>query len=140
MAGTQTIGSTLTKIKSGDEGNNTIIGSLTSIGAIGVSSDEADTTTLDSKGGFKEFIATTKDAGEVALAGNIIDEATIEKMLALSLSQTLEKWEVAYPSGAKWAFTAFVKEFKDGDKTVDGLATWTATLRISGKPEYTASA
>jgi len=58
-------------------------------------------------------------------------------MLALAESQSLEDWEVAYPSGAKWSFKAFVKSFKDGEKTVDGLATFSATLRISGKPTYT---
>ena len=74
------------------------------------------------------------------MAGNIKDESNVEKMLALAESQSIEKWTVAYPSGAKWEFDAFVKSFKDGEKTTDGLATFTATLRISGKPVYTKSA
>ena len=61
-------------------------------------------------------------------------------MLALAESQSIEKWTVTYPSGAKWVFNAFVKSFKDGEKTTDGLATFTASLRISGKPVYTKSA
>jgi predicted secreted protein len=137
---TRTMGTTLTKIKSGSEQADLRIANLTSIGEIGVESEEIDTTDLDSPNNYKEFIAGSKDAGEVSLAGNIKDESNVEKMLALAESQSIEKWTVAYPSGAKWEFDAFVKSFKDGEKTTDGLATFTATLRISGKPVYTKSA
>ena len=134
---TRTMGTTLKKIKSGTEATDTTIANLTSIGEIGVESEEIDATDLDSPNNYKEFIAGSKDAGEVSLAGNIKNETNVEKMLALAESQSLEDWEVAYPSGAKWNFKAFVKSFKDGEKTVDGLATFSATLRISGKPTYT---
>jgi len=137
---TRTRGTTLNKTKSGDELEDLRIANLTSIGEIGVESEEIDTTDLDSPNNYKEFIAGSKDAGEVSLAGNIKDESNVEKMLALAESQSVEEWTVAYPSGAKWVFNAFVKSFKDGEKTTDGLATFTATLRISGKPVYTKSA
>lgn len=137
---TRTMGTKLTKVKSGSETEDLTIANLTSIGEIGVESEEIDTTDLDSPNNYKEFIAGSKDAGEVAVAGNIKDEANVEKMLALAESQTLETWNVTYPSGAKWVFKAFVKSFKDGEKTTDGLATFTAALRISGKPVYTKSA
>lgn len=137
---TRTMGTTLTKKQSGDETEDLKIANLTSIGEIGVESEEIDATDLDSPNNYKEFIAGSKDAGEVSLAGNIKDEANVEKMLALAESQSVEEWTVAYPSGAKWVFSAFVKSFKDGEKTTDGLATFTATLRISGKPVYTKSA
>lgn len=134
---TRTMGTTLTKNKSGDETADLKIANLTSIGEIGVESEEIDTTDLDSPDNYKEFIAGSKDAGEVSIAGNIKDESNVEKMLALAESQSVEPWTVKYPSGATWKFRAFVKSFKDGEKTTDGLATFTATLRISGKPVYT---
>lgn len=134
---TRTMGTTLKKVKSGSEPADTIIANLTSIGEIGVESEEIDATDLDSPNNYKEFIAGSKDAGEVSLAGNIKDEAKVEQMLALAESQSLEDWVVTYPSGATWTFTAFVKSFKDGEKTTDGLATFSASLRISGKPTYT---
>ncbi len=137
---TRTMGTTLTKGKSGDETADLRIANLTSIGEIGTESEEIDTTDLDSPDNYKEFIAGSKDAGEVSLAGNIKDESNVEKMLALAESQSVEPWTVTYPSGATWKFKAFVKSFKDGEKTTDGLATFTATLRISGKPTYTKSA
>lgn len=134
---TRTMGTTLTKTKSGDETEDLKLANLTSIGEIGVESEEIDTTDLDSPDNYKEFIAGSKDAGEVSIAGNIKDEANVEKMLALAESQSLEQFTVTYPSGAKWVFKAFVKSFKDGEKTTEGVATFTATLRISGKPVYT---
>lgn len=140
MQATRTMGTTLTKVKSGDESGDLKIANLTSIGEIGVESEEIDATDLDSPNNYKEFIAGSKDAGEVSLAGNIKDESNVEKFLALAESQSVETWNVEYPSGAKWVFSAFVKSFKDGEKTTDGLATFTATLRISGKPVYTKSA
>lgn len=134
---TRTMGTKLTKSKSGSETEDLVVANLTSIGEIGVESEEIDTTDLDSPDNYKEFIAGSKDAGEVSLAGNIKNESNVEKMLALAESQSVESWTVTYPSGAKWSFDAFVKTFKDGEKTTDGLATFTATLRISGKPTYT---
>ena len=134
---TRTMGTTLTKTKSGDEQADLKIAYLTSIGEIGVESEEIDATDLDSPDNYKEFIAGSKDAGELSIAGNIKDEALVEKMLALAEAQTLESWTIEYPSGAKWVFTAFVKSFKDGEKTPENLATFTATLRISGKAVYT---
>lgn len=136
---TRTMGTTLKKLMSGSEIADTVIANLTSIGEIGVESEEIDSTDLDSPDNYKEFIAGSKDAGEVSLAGNIKSEANVEKMLALAESQSVEQWVVTYPSGATWTFSAFVKSFKDGEKTVDGLATFTASLRISGKPTYTKS-
>lgn len=137
---TRTMGTTLTKGKNGDETADLKIANLTSIGEIGVESEEIDTTDMDSPDDYKESIAGLKDAGEVPIAGNIKDESNVEKMLALAESRSVEKWTVTYPSGAKWVFNAYVKSFKDGEKTTDGLATFTATLRVSGKPVYTKSA
>ena len=134
----KTLGTTLKKLKSGSETEDLIIGSLTSIGEIGVESDELDMTHLDSPDGYKEFEGGLKDAGEVSFAGEIVDEATVEKLLALAESQSKEDWVVTYPSGATWALTGYIKSFKDGEKTADGKATFTSSIRVSGKPVYTA--
>ena len=140
MATLRTMGTSLTKTKSGDETEDLRVANLTSIGEIGVESEELDTTDMDSPNDYKEFEAGMKDAGELSIAGNIKVEANVEKMLALAESRSLEDWVVTYPSGAKWEFKAFVKSFKDGEKSTEGLATFSATLRISGKPTYTKSA
>lgn len=140
MAATRTIGTTLTKKKSGSETEDLKVANLTSIGAIGLESEEIDVTDLDSPDDYKEFIAGTKDAGTVDLAGNIKNEAIVSSMLALAESRSIEEWTVKYKSGATWTFSAYVSSFKDGEKTPDGVYTFTASLRVSGKPTFTASA
>lgn len=137
MAATRSMGTTLTKVKSGSEATDTTIANLKSIGAIGVESDEIDVTDLDSPNDYKEFIAGSKDGGSVDLAGFIKDEDNVETMLALAESRAVESWVVEYTTGAKWTFDAFVKSFKDGEKTPEGVYEFTASLRISGKPTFT---
>ena len=57
----------------------------------------------------------------------------------LADTREIVPWEVTYPTGAKWGFNAFVKSFKDGEKTPDGLLTFSSGLRVSGKPTFTMS-
>lgn len=136
------IGTSLTKTKSGSETIDWVVGSLTSIGEIGVEISEIDVTTLDSPDGAKEFMAGDMDAGECPIAGYIKkrdDEQTVVKMMSLIKSGSLENWVVEFPSGAKWEFDAFIKSFKTTEETPDGLIGFNATLRISGMPEYTPS-
>ncbi len=134
---TKSLGTTLTKTKSGSETEDLVIGGLTSIGEVGVESDEIDVTTLDSTGGYKEFIAGFKDAGEVSLAGFIKDTDSSQAMFNLATSQSIEEWTIATPDGATWVFDAFVKSFKEAEATVDGVRGFSASLRISGEPTYT---
>ena len=137
MAAEKTLGTSLTKTKSGAEATDTVIGNLTSIGEIGIESDEIDVTTLDSSGGYKEFIAGFKDAGEVSLAGILATEVAFNAMVVLAGSQAEEEWTIESDTGSTWVFDAFVKTFKEGEATVDGVREFTGSLRISGAPVYT---
>jgi predicted secreted protein len=137
MSAEKTLGTTLTKTKSGSESADTLIGNLTSIGEIGIESDEIDVTTLDSTGGYKEFIAGFKDAGEVSLAGIIKSETAFNAMVVLAGSQAIEEWTIETPSGSTWEFDAFVKSFKESEATVDGVRGFSGSLRVSGEPTYT---
>lgn len=132
----KTMGTTLTKKKSGSESEDTQIASLTSIGEIGIESAEIDVTSLDSESGYNEFIAGNKDSGEVSLSGIIKQESQMELMLALAEIQSLEDWVVTYPSGATWEFKGFLKTFTDGEKNTEGAGTFNGSIRISGKVEF----
>lgn len=140
MAAEKTLGTTLVKSKSGSESTDTTIGYLLTIGEIGIESEEIDVTTLDSTGGFKEYIASFKDAGEVAITGLIEDEEAFSAMIALASSQALEEWTITTVSGSTWVFNAFVKSFKEGEVTVDGVRGFNGSLRVSGAPVYTSVA
>lgn len=134
------MGTSLKKKQSGSETEDWVVGSLTSIGEIGVEISEIDITTLDSPNGAKEYMSGDMDAGECAIAGYIKkadDENTVTKMMALIQSGSTEDWVVTFPSGAKWDFKAFVKSFKTTEETPDGLIGFSGSLRISGLPTYT---
>lgn len=135
MSAERSIGTSLTKTS----GTPATIADLTSIGEIGIENSEIDVTTLDSANNYKEFIAGFKDAGEVSLAGFVKSEANMEDMLALAEAQTTETWEIEFPSGAKWFFSGFVKTWKEGESTVEGVRNFTGSIRISGKPVYSST-
>lgn len=138
MAAAKSLGTTLTKTKSGSEEADLVVADLTSIGEIGVESSEIDVTTLDSTGGYKEFIGGFKDAGEVSLAGIVKSEDAMEAMLALAESQAVEEWTIETESGSTWVFDGFVKMFKEAEATVEGVRGFSASIRVSGAPVYTA--
>lgn len=121
------------------DGEDTAIADLTSIGEIGIESDEIDITTLDSDSGYKEFIAGFKDAGEVSLAGIVKSEDNMEDMLALAEAQTVASWKIEFSSGSTWEFDGFVKSWKEAESTVDGVRGFVGSIRISGAPTYTAT-
>lgn len=133
MAAEKSIGTVLAKTSS----PTMTIADLTMIGEVGVESDERDVTTLDSTGGYKEFIAGFKDAGEVSLEGIVKSETNMEDLLALADDQSVESWSITFPSGSVWAFDGFVKSFKEGESTVEGVRTFKGSIRISGAPTYT---
>lgn len=111
-----------------------VVANLTSIGAVSVQTDEIDTTTLDS-GDYKEFNAGMKDSGEIAISGNLIDDSGFAKLQPLFDSSLLTKWGIASEGSEEACIqgTGFVKTLEWGERTPDGLLTFSATVRISGK-------
>lgn len=132
MAAVKSIGTTLT-----DTTDNLVIADLTSIGEIGIESDEIDVTTLDSSDEFREYIAGFKDAGELSFEGIIKSETAMGTMMSLANGRELKSWEIETANGSTWTFTGFVKSFKEGEASVDGVRNFTGSIRISGAPTYT---
>ena len=137
MAGTRTMATTLTKTMSGSETEDLVLASLVSIGEQSTASEEIESTTLDSTGGFREFIQGLKDAGSVeVMANNVFDgQATI--LQALFNAGTTEEWVEAYPNAAgTLTYNAYMSALTFGEATTDGLATVSFTLRLTGAPVY----
>lgn len=111
-----------------------IVANLTSIGAVSVTTDEVDTTTLDS-GEYKEFNAGMKDSGEIAISGNLLDDGGFAKLQPLFDASTMTKWGITSANSTEACIqgSGFLKSLEWGERTPDGLLTFSATVRISGK-------
>ena len=136
MAGTRTMGTTLTMKKAGDEQADTVIAHLTSIGEVTGEREEIDVTTLDSPNGAKEFISGVVDFGSFDVAGNVIDGVQVSALYDVFNGQQNRDFEIQTPSGTRLALNGYFSSFGFGEKTTDGLDTFKATIRVSGAPEY----
>lgn len=119
------------------------VGNLSSIGGLELSADTIDVTTLDSEGGYREFIAGFKDAGEVALEG-IFDATTgkgQKELYDLYESGAVSDFQIVFPTESKatWDFKGVVVGFSTSADLEDPLA-FSATIKVSGKPTLTITA
>lgn len=130
-----------TKLKIGTTSPVAVAG-LTSIGGLELSADTIDVTTLDSDGGYREFIAGFKDAGEVSLEGYFVPEATKgqNELYTLFESGATSAFTIEFPNNiAKWEFNGIVTGFGTGADLEDPLS-FSATLKVSGAPTLTVPA
>ena len=115
----------------------TLIADLTSIDGVGVSSDTIETTNLSTEGGYRTFVTSLKDAGEVAISGHFsydshnpllvdFEDASID-------TYTIEFPDVATTTGTQWTFSAVVSAFSTSVELED-LISFEATLKVSGRP------
>lgn len=147
MAGIKAIGSKL-YVNEGTTSSPTWtqIANLTTIGEIGLESDEIDVTTLDSADDFKEYIGGAKDGGTIDLEGNVVTDEGLTAMYTLANSRDVKEFKIEYPAktgettAAYWTVTGYVSSCKDGEKTVDGLLTFSSGIRVSGAPTFTPGA
>ena len=127
MAKTRALGTTITF-------NSKTIGALTSIGEITPDSEELDATTLDSTGGYREFLQGFKDSGEVTLSG-YYDKTDLgqQELITGYGTGNVKAVAIVFPNSNGGAtFNAYVKSFTLGAADVDGIVGFGATLRISG--------
>jgi len=113
------------------------VGGLTEIGGLQLSADTIDVTTLDSEGGYREFIGGFKDAGEVPISG-YFDNTTGKgqaEMYAAFESGDVTDFVIKFPAtlNAKWTFKGVVTGFETG-ATLEDPVSFAATIKVSGKP------
>lgn len=117
------------------------IGSLTSIGGIEVSKDTIDVTDLGNSTGYKEFIGSFKDGGEVSCSGFMdgADEGQAEMYTQLE-SEDAVACSIVFPAkiGKTWTFDAVVTKFSTSADLNDAIK-FDATLKVSGKPTLAAT-
>lgn len=119
----------------------TAIAELTSIDGLSVSADTIETTTLDTVGGYRTFINSLKDAGELSISGHF-NYTSHNSIMADFESGASNSYTIEFPdklttSGTKWTFTAIVTAFSTSADLED-IVGFDATLKISGKPTLSA--
>lgn len=126
MAKSRALGTTITF-------NAKAVGALTSIGEITPESEELDATTLDSAGGYREYLQGFKDSGEVSLTGYLLkgDVGQVELRTGYGTGD-IDPVVITFPDGTIVNFNAYVKSYSMGAADVDGIVGFAATLRISG--------
>lgn len=116
----------------------TAVADLTSISGPDMSADEVDFTSHDSLGGYREFGQGLKDGGSVELEGNFYSDTTQENLIDVFDSGDTVAMEIVFPNGlGKWTFDGFVTAFST-DAPHDDKLSFTATVKITGKPELVA--
>lgn len=127
-----------TKLLIGEE-SPLVVARLSSIGGLELSADTIDTTTLESDGGYREFIAGFKDAGEVSLEGYFVPtEGKGQKELYDRFESGEEDdYVIQFPRNvAKWEFKGIVVGFSTSADLEDPLS-FSASIKVSGKPTLT---
>ncbi|HHY28454.1 MAG TPA: hypothetical protein GX523_17270 [Desulfitobacterium dehalogenans] len=128
------------KVGKGPTPTPVAVAGLTSISGLELSADTIDTTTLDSDGGYRTFIAGFKDAGEVSLEGYLIPTTGKgqKELYELFESGDTEDFTIEFPpeTGTKWEFKGVVTGFSTSADLEDPLS-FSATIKVSGKPTLT---
>jgi predicted secreted protein len=104
------------------------------IKGLDLSASTIDTTALDTTGGYKTFIASTKEAGDVSIQGffNGTDHQALYNDFKNGASDT---YKLQFPDGSNWTFTALVTAFKT-DAQVGNAVGFDCTLKVSGQPTF----
>lgn len=109
------------------------VGKLSSVGEIAPEAETLDVTTLDSAGGYREFLQGYRDSGLVELTGfHEKDDEGQSALRAAFDSGNVGDAQVQFPDGTQVTFRAFVKSYSLGAAEVDGAVGFGATLKITG--------
>ncbi len=103
-----------------------------------ITRDDMDVTDHDSPDGYKEYIPGLKDGGEVPIEGHLIPTDNTQKGLLSAVDIDVpEPWTIKFPTVPRLyiTFDGYVKGCKVGDAPVDGAMTFSATIKVTGKPQ-----
>ena len=131
MAATRAQGTTLKFTPAG--GTQVVVGKLTSVGEIAPEAEEVDITTLESTGGYREYMQGFRDSGELEITGfHDADDAGQTALRTAFASGASGSFEVKFPDDSAVTFSGFIKSHTIGSAEVDGAIGFGAVIRISG--------
>lgn len=114
----------------------TPVAELSSIGGLELTAETIDSTSLDSDGGYRTFIAGFKDAGEVSLSGFYApDDPGQAALYAAFNSGATTACKIVFPAemGFEWNFNAVVTAFSTSSELEEAIS-FESTLKVSGEP------
>ena len=121
--------------------NLVVVGEVTHIGSVSLSTGKVDATTLGSPNSYKEWVPGLIDPGEIVIDGWLDpDDAGQVALLADLNSRTVRAWIVTFPasiSSAIWNGNGYCIAYAAGDATPEGLVPYTVTIAITGEPTLT---
>lgn len=119
----------------------TELSEVVSIGGPDEQADEIDVTHLRSEGGYREFIQSFKDGGELPLVMNFIPSSTSQQALDADFtSGTTKNRRITYPDGSYHSFAGWVKRRANEEIAVGNKLGRAYTIRIVGPVSFTAAA
>jgi len=125
---------TILKRSANDSSGSTYaaVGEINSIDGPNMSRDTIETTALDTAGGYRTFIPSFRDAGELNLDMNFTLDSFDDMLLDFE-SSDIRYWQIVFPdTGATTLeFAGYVTSLGTGASTDDKVMA-TATIKISG--------
>ena len=114
---------------------------LSNIGSPKQSREAIDVTTLDTEGGYREYIDGYRDGGEITVTGFFVftdpgQKAIIAAFEAEGTQHFCNKFPAAV--GAKWEFDGVVTGYEITSEVGNAIG-FTATIKVSGKPVMSAT-
>ena len=98
--------------------------------------ETVETTHMGSDDGFREYIASLKDGGEVTVNLNYVEaSATLLQTLVLA---GVETWRITFPGSSTFAFSGIPTAFAFDDVVIDSKIAMSLTIKVTGKPTFTA--
>jgi len=116
----------------------TTVAEVRDISGPGLSVGTADVSAHDGAG-WREFVATLKDAGEVTFTLNFVPGNATQSysagLIKNLVDKTLRNFQLVFPTASPttWTFAAYVTNFEPS-APVDGELSADVTLKISGAP------
>jgi predicted secreted protein len=118
----------------------TAVAEVKAVNGLNLKLDTVDVTSHASTGGWKEFITTLRDAGDVTLDINYVPTDVTQKnaaggLLYLLTQGAVQAFSIVWPNVAAttWSFNGFVTAFQP-KAPHDNTLTATVTIKATGAP------
>ena len=126
-------------IESGTPGTFVEVAQVQSIGSIDIQADETEVTTLDNTSGFREFLQTFKDAGEMPLTLVWDPELpshgpAVGGLWDLFIQGATKKMQIEWATNPPYTatFDGFVKGYPTPQATPDDALMAEVSIRVAG--------